>query len=73
MKPAFDNLLKWSTVLLLLPVTWSYFQPERSSPWLFRACQVLFLIISLVRTIYWYRIRKGPGPGGTVQVRPEEG
>ena len=126
MKPTFDNLLKWSTVLLILPVTWAYFHPERSSPWLFRACQVLFLIISLVRLVYRYReptfdnllkciavllvlpviwsyfrperfspwlsaacllflaiclllivyrnrTNKGPGPGGTAQVRPEEG
>ena len=55
MKPTFDNLLKWSTVLLFLPVTWAWLQPERSSPWLFRACQVLFLIISLVRLVYRYR------------------
>ena len=52
MKPTFDNLLKWSTVLLFLPVTWAYLQPERSSPWLFRACQLLFLVISLVRLVY---------------------
>ena len=72
MKPAFDTLLKWSAVLLLLPVSWSYFQPERSSPWLFRACQVLFFIISLLRSIYWYRTRKGPWPGGTALGEPAE-
>ena len=73
MKPTFDNLLKWSTVLLILPVSWAYFQPERSSPWLFRACQLLFLAICLIRLVYRYRTNKGPGPGGTAQVRPEEG
>ena len=72
MKPAFDTVMKWGLVLLLLPLSWSYFQPERSSLWLFPACQVLFFLLCLGRAIYWYRTRKGPGPGGTAQVRPEE-
>ena len=61
MKPTFDNLLKYITVLLILPVTWAWLQPERSSPWLFRACQALFLAICLLRIAYRYRTNKGPG------------
>ena len=71
-EPTFDNLLKCITVLLVLPVIWSYFRPERFSPWLFAAC-LLFLAICLLLIVYRNRTNKGPGPGGTAQVRPEEG
>ena len=72
MKPTFDTLLKWSTVLLLLPVSWAWLQPERSSPWLFSACQALFLAICLLRVVYRYRTNKGPGKRRVAQARPEE-
>ena len=71
-EPTFDNLLKCLTVLLVLPVIWSYFRPERFSPWLFAAC-LLSLASCLLLLVYRSRTNKGPGPGGTAQVRPEEG
>ena len=71
-EPTFDNLLKCIAVLLVLPVIWSYIQPERFSPWLFPAC-LLFLAICLLLIVYRYRTKKEPGPGGGAQVRPEEG
>ena len=72
MKPTFDNLLKYITILLILPVTWAWQQSERSSPWLFSACQALFLAICLLRVVYRYRTNKGPGKRRVARARPEE-
>ena len=77
MKPTFDDLLKWSTVLLLLPAAWAWLQPERSWPWLLRACQLLLLAINLGRALYWwalywYRTRKGRGPSGLTRGNTAE-
>ena len=72
MEPTIDNLLKYITVLLILPVTWAWLQPERSSPWLFSACQALFLAICLLRVVYRYRTNKGPGKRRVARARPEE-
>jgi len=72
MKPTFDNLLKYIPVLLCLPVSWAYFQPERSWPWLFRACQLLLLATYLVQIVYRYRTKKGLGLGGTALGDPAE-
>jgi len=72
MKPAFDNLLKWSTVLLFLPICWVYFHPEQSRPWLFPAGPVLLFAICTLKTIYWYKNRKGRGPSGPALGEPAE-
>jgi len=72
MKPTFDTLLKCIQALLMLLVFWSWLQPERFIPRLHHAALALFFVLTLLGQVYRNRTNKGPGPGGTAQVRPEE-